>query len=90
LDLGVITTPSACVTLPRTAAFYVIEVPGNDTTTFTWTTAKPVSLGAQAASLGTVVLTLTATDTFVPMSASGWSVDLPGGTKAVPAAPCTP
>lgn len=91
LDLGVVTTAFACVVLPPTRSFYIIQEPGDDTTsTTTWTTDEAVSLGAQPPSSSLINLSLTATDAFVPRSAAGWSVDLPGGTRAVPAAPCTP
>ncbi len=89
LNLGVVSTASACVVLPPIAAFYVIAEPEHDTTTFTWTTARHVTLGGQPEAASTLHASST-TDAFVAMSAAGWSVELPGGTRAVPAAPCTP
>jgi hypothetical protein len=89
LDLGVITTPTACVTIPPKAAFYIIAEPGNDTTTVPWDSRENVYLGGQPEAAPRLQAGWT-TNSFVPMSAPGWSVDLPGGTQAVPAAPCTP
>ena len=43
LDLGTMTGPQLCVTIPISSTFRVIG-PG-ETTTFVWNTAKPVSLG---------------------------------------------
>src|SRR5487761_1964022 len=48
LDLGVMSTSQECFTLPPTAHFYVIAEPARssaDTTTFTWTSGMPLSLG---------------------------------------------
>ena len=45
LDLGTMTGPQLCVTIPISATF-LVSGPG-ETTTFDWTTAKPVSLGVQ-------------------------------------------
>src|SRR6266542_5311383 len=50
VDLGLITKSQACFTLPRSATFHVIGVRGDgtaDTITYTWTSAKSLSLGAQ-------------------------------------------
>src|SRR5437879_11714758 len=49
LDLGIMTTAHACFTLPPTATFRVIGMRQDgtaDTTTFTWTNTKSLSLGA--------------------------------------------
>ena len=89
LDLGVITTPTACVTIPSKAAFYIIAEPENETTTVSWDSRKGVSLGGQTDATPPIQAVLT-TSSFVPMSAAGWRVDLPGGKQAVPADPCTP
>ncbi len=89
LDVGTVTTASACLTLPSTAGFYVIAAATNDTTTFTWTNADPMALGA----LGPTESALQAspdTREFVAAGAQGWSVALPGGATLAPADACTP
>ena len=75
IDLGPLTGPAACVTLPLSATFLVIG--GADTTTYLWTTALPLSLGAQPPSASRLFAT-PSTSSFVPAAAAGWSAILPG------------
>ena len=92
LDLGLVTTSQACLTLPPSAAFHVIGVRGDgaaDTTTFTWTSAKSLSLGAQPPSSSRLQAS-PSTDPFVPASAAGWRITVPGGSQATPSSVCTP
>jgi hypothetical protein len=92
LDLGLITASEACFTLPPTAAFHVIgvRVDGTrDTTTFTWTSAKSLSLGAQPPSSSRLQAN-PSTAAFVPASAAGWQFTVPGGSQATPSSACTP
>lgn len=92
LNLGLITVPEACFTLPPTAAFYVIGAHGNgtaDTTTYTWTTAKSLSLGAQTPSSSQLQAN-PSTTAFVPASAAGWRITVPGGAQAIASSVCTP
>ena len=92
LDLGLITASEACFTLPRTAAFHVIEVRPDgtrDTTTFTWTSAKSLALGAQPPSSSQFQAN-PSTGGFVPASAAGWQITVPGGSQATPSSACTP
>jgi hypothetical protein len=89
LDLGVLTSPEACLTFPPSATFRIWEVGSTDTTKITWTPADSVSLGT----LGPNDLRFAAgptTGEFVPASAAGWFIVLPGGTQASPAPRCTP
>src|SRR4051812_30391083 len=46
LDLGVVSTRSACLTLPDHAEFTVSGPSASDKVTYTWTSADAVSLGA--------------------------------------------
>jgi hypothetical protein len=93
LDLGLVIASSACLTLPPSATFNVIGVSDDgtraDTTTYTWTTADPLSLGAQPARSSRLLAAPTTT-AFVPASAAGWGITLPGGSEASPAQACTP
>ena len=92
LDLGLITASEACFTLPRTAAFHVIgvRVDGTrDTTTFTWTSAMSLALGAEPPSSFMLQARPTSA-AFVPASAAGWQITVPGGSQATPSSACTP
>ncbi len=92
LDLGVVTGSSACLTLPPSAVFRVIGISDDgltaDTTTYTWTTADPLSLAAEPA-FSSFFPTAPTTSAFVPARAAGWSVTLPDGSRANPARSCT-
>ena len=83
LDLGVMTTSQECFVLPPSANFYV------NTTTFTWTTLVPLSLGAQPPSAG-VLFAGPATTAFIPANAAGWSITFPRDSVAAPSPSCTP
>jgi hypothetical protein len=92
VDLGLITTPQACFTLPPSASFHVIGVHGNgttDTITYTWTSAKSLSLGAQPPSSSRIQAS-PSTAAFVPTNAAGWRITFPTGSQATPSAVCTP
>ncbi len=89
-DLGLLTTPEACFKVPASAAFRVIGVNADgsrDTTTFTWTSADPLSLGAQAAS-GSRIQASPTTAAFVPATAAGWRIAFPTDSRASPGAVC--
>jgi hypothetical protein len=87
LDLGTMTGPQLCVTIPISATF-LVSGPG-ETTTFDWNTAKPVSLGVQQPSEARIFAS-PSTSAFVPATAAGWRITLPGGTQAVQGAACMP
>ena len=87
LDLGTVTTPTACLTLPSSAHFYIIDAGTNDTTTITWTTAVGLSLGTLQPQESRLMAS-PSTSEFVPASASGWSVAFPGGTQVAPRGAC--
>ena len=93
IDLGIVTTPWACLTFPPAATFRVIGVSNDgskaDTTTFTWTTASPLSLGAQSPSASRI-MAQPSTGAFVPASGPGWSATLPGGSRVFPTQVCAP
>lgn len=92
IDLGLITTSQACFTLPATAKFYVIQEPTRssaDTTTYTWTSAIPLSLGAYSPSTNFIMVN-PITSSFVPADSPGWSIAVPGDKKATASSACTP
>lgn len=89
LDLGVVTTAQKCFVLPSSAHFYVIAEPATssrDTTTFTWTTLVPLSLGLSTNGPAPVP----STRAFIPANAAGWSITLPTDSAAAPGQACTP
>lgn len=92
LDLGLISTPQACLTLPPSAAFQVIGVRNDgtrDTTTFTWTTSQALSLGTEPPPPASRFQASPSTSEFVPASAAGWGITIPGGSQASARSPCT-
>jgi len=89
IELGVLTGASACLTLPATREFRVTEVPSGKTTTYRWTSADGLALGAQPVS-EPQLLASPSTAEFVPASMEAWAVTLPGTGVASPHALCTP
>ena len=90
VDLGTMSGPELCITLPPSATFRVIGVNADgsaDTTKVIWTTAMPVTLGAQAPSASRIFAS-PSTSGFVPATATGWSITLPGGSQVVPGQGC--
>ena len=91
LDLGLITTPQACFTIPTSAKFLIVAVnpdSSRDTTTITWTSSIPVSLGAIPPS-GNRIMAGPSTSAFVPSSSPGWTVTFPNGSAASPNTACS-
>lgn len=89
LDLGTMTTSQKCFVLQPSAHFYVISEPAADTTTFTWTTLMPLSLGALPPSASRLQAG-PSTSAFIPANEAGWSITLPTDSLAKPSAACTP
>ena len=92
LDLGLITSSQACFTLPPSATFLVIGMRtdgGADTTKYTWTTAKALSLGALPPSSSRIQASPNTT-AFVPATAAGWRITVPTESQATPSSACTP
>jgi len=88
VDLGLVAAPSACLTLPPSATFRVIDASTGATMTYTWTTAEGLSLGALQPPASRIQAT-PSTGAFVPGSAAGWSVTLPAGSHVSPRQPCS-
>lgn len=87
LDLGTVTTASACLTIPSSATFTVTDASTGAHTVLQWTAAKGVSIGL-VTSGQSAIMASPSTGTFVPAHAAGWSVALPGSATPTPAPAC--
>jgi len=89
LDLGTVSGESACLELPRSAK---ITVTGTSTiryVTYEWTVDRLASLvGLLPSELA--IPASPSTPQFVPATATGWSVTLPGGAAPAAADACVP
>src|ERR1019366_7880617 len=85
IQLGVVTGPMACFTLPPSGTFTVSGP--SSTTVFTWTPAVIVSLGLTPPEGRLFANPSTAE--FVSLSGAGWRVTLPG-TQVAPDSACAP
>jgi hypothetical protein len=89
LDLGLVITPSACLTIPPAATFRVTDAGSGATTTYAWASTDSLSLGTLRPSASAIQAT-PSTAALVPMSAPGWSVALPSTSGPAPSGACTP
>lgn len=89
IDLGLVTGPSACLTLPPSGEFRVGNASSGATTVYSWTVADPLALSAEPAPADRL-RAVPITGPFVPAGADGWSIILPGGTSLSKARACTP
>ena len=92
VDLGLVTTSEACLVVPPSAAFHVIGMRTDgtaDTTTYTWTSAKSLSLGALPASSSRIQAGPSISP-FVPAGEAGWRITVPTGSQASPSSACKP
>lgn len=90
LDLGTMSAPRLCITIPASATFSVTSLNADgsaDTTKFIWSTELPVTLGVQTPATSRI-LASPSTSRFVPATAAGWSITLPGSSQVVPASTC--
>jgi hypothetical protein len=88
LDLGTVATGSACLTIPATADFNIVDVGTGATTELTWTTAEKLSIGSLTLGQSTLMAS-PSTNAFVPAEEEGWTVALPGNAAPTRAtAPC--
>jgi hypothetical protein len=85
--LGIVTTSSACLTIPDSGVFTLIS--SGDTTIVPWTVADNFSVAAHDTLTQGLLFPVQPTPEFVPQSQPGWSLTVPGGTAAVPAKACT-
>jgi hypothetical protein len=81
MDLGTVSTGSACLILPGADTFRV------NTTPYFWTSRDSLSVGILEPGqlLGPAS---PSTSAFVPANSAGWSITLPGGTAVTPADVC--
>ena len=88
-DLGLVSGPSACLTFPPSATFRVGDASTGATTTYTWTTADSLALGALEPGTHRLQASPSAS-AFVPASAPGWRITFPGETAVTATQACTP
>ncbi len=81
MDLGTVSTESACLILPGADTFRV------NTTPYVWTSRDSLSVGILEPGqlLGPASPN---TSAFVPANSAGWSITFPGGTGMTPADVC--
>ena len=89
LDLGVVTTAAACLTIPATAHFDVTDAGTGAVSVTAWTSNDALSLAPWAPSDARFTANPT-TAPFVPATANSWSVALPGSAAPVAADGCSP
>lgn len=89
IDLGLLTGPTACLTLPASRDFTVTEAPSGRTTIHRWTTADRLALGAQPPS-ERQLLARPSSSAFIPASRPAWSATFPGSGNASPSSACVP
>jgi hypothetical protein len=87
LNLGTMTGSQICITIPTSSTFTANDA--GDITKTVWNTAEPMALGAEPPAANYFQASPSTSD-FVPATAAGWSITLPGGTQAVPGPSCTP
>jgi hypothetical protein len=86
-DLGVVTGQSACLSIPASKVFRIIEQPSGHETRIVWTTADTLTLGF-ARRPWTRTDAVPETPGFSPAAATGWSVVYPTDSVPTPAASC--
>jgi hypothetical protein len=92
IELGTLSTASACFAIPPESKFLMVEQHPNgveDTSFVRWTSRDSLALGTLApdenwAAVGP------STGYFVPQRRRGWRVALPGVVEPEPARPCRP
>jgi hypothetical protein len=87
LDMGVITTATACVRIPPSAHFTIREAGTDRSVDIPWTSGDSLALGPWAPT-GARFQATPSTEWFVPQSAPGWRVALPGSAPPRPAPAC--
>jgi hypothetical protein len=81
LKLGTISSGGACLSLPIADTFRVTDAGTGQTTIHVWTSDSPVALGTWE--VGAPAFTATpSTGEFVPSTAQGWRISLPGDASA--------
>jgi hypothetical protein len=88
INIGVLTTRSGCFTIPASSTFRIISN-GVTEKTFAWTLLNPLALGALLPR-ATALQALPSTAAFVPATAAGWKVSLPGGVGLLATEGCSP
>ena len=77
IDLGTVTTATACLTIPATTVFRVTEQPSGRSGTTLWTSRDSFALASRPPGVE-VFSAFAMTQDFVPENARAWRVALPG------------
>ena len=88
LDLGAVTGPSACLLIPGSATFTIVDAGTGNKTVVRWSTTQQVSIGLVTAGQSRLQAS-PSSGTFIPARAAAWSVALPGSATPVPGGGCT-
>lgn len=89
LDLGVVTSATACIALPSVARFTVTDAGTGVVTTTTWTIEEPFALASWPPS-GARFTAGPTTPAFVAANGRSWSATLPGTAAPVVTPGCVP
>lgn len=86
-SIGALSTRYGCFTFPATDELVGVDAttPASASQQFIWTMSDSLALGADG---GGAVRLVASTGAFVPATARGWLVKLPGAATPVPGAPC--
>jgi hypothetical protein len=87
IDLGTVTTATACVRIPPSAHFTINDVSTGTSVVVRWTSRDSLALGSWAPS-GERFTATPSTEWFVPQRARAWRVALPGSARPRPARAC--
>lgn len=89
IELGVVTTPTACLTIPPTATFRIGTPENPNEQVILWSNGEPLTLGTESTMRVFLGSLSASTAAFVPANAAGWAITLPSGSHATPAANCS-
>lgn len=85
--LGATNKPAVCITFPSADTFRVTNAGTGKTTMLVWTTDDEMALGTLEPGKPSFAA-VPSTGDFVPGSADGWRIALPGGTAPIRGTPC--
>jgi hypothetical protein len=89
VDIGFVYGASACLTIPESGSFDVLNADSGAKTTYTWKEDEPLALAAIEAH-SSFMMSQPTTGEFVPTRSAGWRVTLPGDGAVTADRPCDP
>jgi len=89
IELGTLSTASACFAIPPESKFLIVDATTHDTVVVRWTSRDSLALGTLAPGEPSLPAQ-PSTGYFVPQHKRGWSIALPGKLNPHPARPCKP